>query len=138
MPVTISGSTGIGTPGLTSETMPTSDGAPIVESGSNSDGDWTRWADGTQHTLRMEAIGSGVIGVSGRYNSPTFAHPMPYLNGTNLSGYVVVRSSYPDRVAGGIEQGTTTATMYGYAIENNHGAQITDLSHGARFTGRWK
>ena len=30
------------------EAMPVSDGAPIVESGSNSDGEWTRWADGTQ------------------------------------------------------------------------------------------
>lgn len=28
--------------------MPTVDGDPIVESGSNSDGEWTRWADGTQ------------------------------------------------------------------------------------------
>ena len=28
--------------------MPTVDGNPIVESGSNSDGEWTRWADGTQ------------------------------------------------------------------------------------------
>ena len=30
------------------EAMPVSDGAPIVESGSNADGEWTRWADGTQ------------------------------------------------------------------------------------------
>ena len=30
------------------EAMPVSDGAPIVESGSNSDGEWTRWSDGTQ------------------------------------------------------------------------------------------
>lgn len=29
------------------DTMPTVNGAPIVESGSNSDGEWTRWADGT-------------------------------------------------------------------------------------------
>ena len=28
------------------EAMPVSDGAPIVESGSNADGEWTRWADG--------------------------------------------------------------------------------------------
>jgi len=30
------------------EAMPVSDGAPIVESGSNADGEWTRWSDGTQ------------------------------------------------------------------------------------------
>ena len=29
--------------------MPTSAGDPIVERGSNSDGEWTRWADGTQY-----------------------------------------------------------------------------------------
>ncbi len=29
--------------------MPTVAGDPVVESGSNSDGSWTRWADGTQH-----------------------------------------------------------------------------------------
>lgn len=28
--------------------MPTVEGVPIVESGSNSDGRWTRWSDGTQ------------------------------------------------------------------------------------------
>ena len=33
------------------EAMPVSDGAPIVESGSNADGEWTRWADGTQICL---------------------------------------------------------------------------------------
>ena len=32
--------------------MPTSAGDPIVESGSNSDGEWTRWADGTQVCTR--------------------------------------------------------------------------------------
>ncbi len=33
--------------------MPTVAGDPVVESGSNSDGEWTRWADGTQqcHSL---------------------------------------------------------------------------------------
>jgi len=29
------------------EAMPVSDGAPVVESGSNADGEWTKWADGT-------------------------------------------------------------------------------------------
>jgi len=29
------------------EAMPVSDGAPIVESGSNADGEFTKWADGT-------------------------------------------------------------------------------------------
>lgn len=57
MPVNISGSTGITTPGVASDTMPTSGGDAVVESGSNSDGWWTRWADGTQITKTL-GIGS--------------------------------------------------------------------------------
>lgn len=47
MPITLTGDTGVVTPGLTSTNMPTSGGDPIVQSGSNADGAWTRWADGT-------------------------------------------------------------------------------------------
>lgn len=49
MPIELHGTEGIQTPGMASASMPTSGGSPIVESGSNSDGEWTRWADGTQH-----------------------------------------------------------------------------------------
>jgi len=46
MPVNISGLTGVTTPGLASDTMPTSGGDAAVESGSNTDGSWTKWATG--------------------------------------------------------------------------------------------
>ncbi len=46
MPVDINGTTGIESPGYSQG------GAPIVESGSNSDGEWTRWADGTQQCYK--------------------------------------------------------------------------------------
>jgi hypothetical protein len=43
--------------------MPQVGGDPIVESGSNSDGEWTRWSDGTQI---LTGIGSGTSsGTSG-------------------------------------------------------------------------
>lgn len=48
MTVVISGTGGINTPGLESTAMPTVGGDAVVESGSNSDGMWTRWGDGTQ------------------------------------------------------------------------------------------
>jgi len=35
-------------PGISSTAMPEVGGDPIVESGSNTDGEWMRWADGTQ------------------------------------------------------------------------------------------
>lgn len=38
--------------------MPDVDGAPIVESGSNSDGNWTRWADGTASYSILYAPGA--------------------------------------------------------------------------------
>ena len=41
-------------------TMPQVGGDPIVESGSNSDGEWTRWADGTQ--ICTGTIGGGITG----------------------------------------------------------------------------
>ena len=50
MPITLSGTSGITTPGMESTGMPTVGGDAVVESGSNSDGEWTRWADGTQYT----------------------------------------------------------------------------------------
>jgi hypothetical protein len=44
------------------EAMPVSDGDPVVESGSNADGEWTRWADGTQIcTLQSEIVSSTEI-----------------------------------------------------------------------------
>ena len=45
-------------------TMPQVGGDPIVESGSNADGEWTRWADGTQ-------ICSDVRGGSGAHSGST-------------------------------------------------------------------
>jgi len=37
--------------------MPTVAGDPIVESGSNSDGEWTRWADGSQRCSKSLSVG---------------------------------------------------------------------------------
>jgi hypothetical protein len=48
--------------------MPQVGGDPIVESGSNADGEWTRWSDGTQITSQQFLLG-GTIGniVNGFY-----------------------------------------------------------------------
>ncbi len=62
MPVNINGSTGIDTPGLASDGMPTSGGDPVVESGSNSDGEWTRFADGTQVCRISESVDNANLG----------------------------------------------------------------------------
>ena len=49
-------------------TMPQVGGDPIVESGSNADGEWTRWADGTQicsDERRNAGVHTGSTGVTG-------------------------------------------------------------------------
>lgn len=47
MPITLNGTTGVTTPGLDSTAMPTVGGDAVVESGSNSDGEWVKWSEGT-------------------------------------------------------------------------------------------
>ncbi len=66
MPVDINGTTGVTTPGLASTTMPTSGGDAIVESGSNSDGLWTKFADGTALAYSMKVESN--VGINGAFN----------------------------------------------------------------------
>jgi hypothetical protein len=72
MPVNISGLTGVTTPGLASDTMPTSGGDAVVESGSNTDGEWTRWADGTQVCTRNFTFN---LTITTNQNSGPYAQP---------------------------------------------------------------
>lgn len=78
MPTQISG-TGIQTPGLASDSMPTSGGDAVVESGSNSDGEWTRWADGTQ-----AANANVVVDLSVQNNAIKFPTPISFENSYNM------------------------------------------------------
>ncbi len=91
MPVNINGSTGIDTPGLASDGMPTSGGDPVVESGSNSDGEWVRWADGTQECYTKLQIQPGEgTSAGGLYTSPlnTPLFPLSFLESPSGSvGY---------------------------------------------------
>ncbi len=93
MPVDINGTTGVTTPGLASTAMPTSGGDPVVESGSNSQGYWVRWADGTQYCkqvygeslVSVSTTGSGV-----HYKAyPGSSFPQPFLD-SEAGGYVAV------------------------------------------------
>ncbi len=66
MPVNIHGTTGITTPGMESTAMPTVGGDAVVESGSNSDGEWWRSADGQQVC----------VGTGGTYTTSSGAGPL--------------------------------------------------------------
>ena len=78
--------------------MPQVGGDPIVESGSNADGEWTRWADGTQvcrYVIR-EALVS--VGATRGYYYKAYAS-QPYSRafvdetGSYVSSYITVDSS---------------------------------------------
>ena len=85
MPITLTGATGVDSPGFTEN------GDPIVESGSNSDGEWTRWADGTQicrsphfsidHT---EAVGSLYRSATGE--AQTWTYPNTFISSPTVTG----------------------------------------------------
>ncbi len=126
----------LGTGGPDFVGMPSVGGDPVVESGSNSDGEWARFADGTQHCWKINAVGSGAISPGARHNEPPAPYSKPFVS--TPEGYVVLRGDYPDKLVGGVEESDTTTTQYAYAVSNNHGAGISNITHGAFFSGRWK
>ena len=57
--------------------MPQVGGDPIVESGSNADGEWTRWSDGTQICYKTDATFT-VISGGGRMEAPDWDYPSAF------------------------------------------------------------
>lgn len=82
MPVNINGLTGVTTPGLASDGMPTSGGDAVVESGSNSDGEWTKWADGTQQCFLVGLATADVSGAANGFYYRAFywTFPVPFIS----------------------------------------------------------
>ena len=65
--------------------MPQVGGAPIVESGSNIDGEWTRWADGTQVVSKEACIATYSNSARLDFNSST---PISFLSAFKASASV--------------------------------------------------
>ena len=57
--------------------MPQVGGDPIVESGSNADGEWTRWSDGTQICYKTDATFTAISG-GGRMDAPDWDYPSAF------------------------------------------------------------
>jgi len=78
--------------------MPTVNGDPIVESGSNADGEWTRWADGTQQCIRRDnfnnysIVTEGTSTGSARLVNANFPFPIAFITAPARS--VVFHSSW--------------------------------------------
>lgn len=64
--------------------MPTVNGDPIVESGSNADGEWTRWADGTQECrgATFDTTGVSFVAHGSGFRTDSniiWTFPMPFI-----------------------------------------------------------
>ena len=57
--------------------MPQVGGDPIVESGSNADGEFTRWSDGTQICYKTDATFTAISG-GGRMDAPDWDYPSAF------------------------------------------------------------
>ena len=73
--------------------MPQVGGDPIVESGSNADGEWARWSDGTQTAVKRQAEtgvsiagGSGFVDISSLMGAAFIANPAYGLTGRFFAG----------------------------------------------------
>ena len=127
--------------------MPQVGGDPIVESGSNADGEWTRWADGTQITHLISGTltasdevtsGSGLYSSSG--STATFPRafdviPVSALGARGTSGAgLSLTVGWASARDGSGTVNTTTAVEVGFTSpEQNSTALVLVVS-----VGRWK
>jgi hypothetical protein len=119
--------------------MPQVGGDSIVESGSNSDGEWTRWADGTQvcwHTLADRLIDAGSDG--GVYFSlkETWVYPKAFTAVPSASERTQKNSSGGVVWSGSGKDAITTTQMGGIIALSSNGSQSGTSMVTAH--GRWK
>ncbi len=110
--------------------MPLVGGDPIVESGSNSDGEWTRWAEGTQlvwsYNIGSQGAGTAFGSIYGSADTISWATPATFTNiqsavasvrtsqrwaACAISGFDVVTRQYSHTLTTGLVE--THAAAYG-------------------------
>ena len=118
--------------------MPQVGGDPIVESGSNSDGEWTRWSDGTQVAMIANADGE-VSGGPFTWTYPSAFNAAPaYAAGQNTTRALTFGTGRAESVsigAGGID--TRTATDLDYYTATSSSAAVP-FAVTLFASGRWK
>ena len=119
--------------------MPQVGGDPIVESGSNADGEWTRWSDGTvvMSGLTTTESCTAIYSVGGFYNSMTcrFTYPSAVITVPNIS-CVANREggSGALRLTGSaVSMSTDRALLRGVAQSSGQDINFYVVAH-----GRWK
>lgn len=98
------------------EKMPTVVGDPVVESGSNSDGEWTRWADGSQrckslalqdpNTASYSAQGNGYI----LNTNLEWTYPAAFIEAPGLGGKTSNPNTWIDSA------GATSSTLAAFRL----------------------
>jgi hypothetical protein len=119
--------------------MPQVGGDPIVESGSNADGEWTRWSDGTQQ-LRVNAPSSGwtssspiVNDYESFYKDATL--PLPFIDTTFTFGGGI-KSSTP--AVRRFVEGCTYVTTSTVRLNQGTFGGVPTIAVVFTFSGRWK
>lgn len=105
--------------------MPTVGGDPIIESGSNSDGNWTRWADGTQHTTAKKNSATEAFA--------THVHARTFVGTVYMTGNCEQNSS---ATSFAVKFNNIGTTAYQFAVATPVGLSAVQVSHIA--IGRWK
>ena len=118
--------------------MPQVGGDPIVESGSNADGEWTRWSDGTQVTLRR--VTNVQITAIGGAGSIFYATPRVFDSSYKVSGSwnpSVVLDTASERTAFSSTEASCGAGVDSWEGRGNSAWSVPlDLTFFA--IGRWK
>lgn len=113
--------------GANAEGMPQlNDGTPIVESGSNSDGEWTRWAGGTQQCMGRDLI----VETNDIVNMPIAFISITYIVTPTHRGAV-------DRIINSTDAGRST-TSFVVRVQDTAGSFVTVDPMDYTATGRWK
>ena len=118
--------------------MPQVGGDPIVESGSNADGEWTRWSDGSQ-VLRV-IVSSGWTSNSTAFNDyesfgVSINLPRPFIDlDFTFGGGIKLGASAVRRMYEGCTQVTTTSVHVNQMIYGS----VSRIPVCVVFFGRWK
>lgn len=123
--------------------MPSVGGDPVVESGSNVDGEWTRWADGTQHCYgRLISVygglGDGWYDVLWTYPiSFIVTPPCQLITPSGMSS--LNNNCTANQIGQNTSNGTLSNAQTLFTVEKaGAGGSVTPGNLGCLAIGRWK
>ena len=124
--------------------MPQVGGDPIVESGSNADGEWTRWADGTQTctsagvTLNSSTTASTTSGIR-IGNAPRWTFPIAFIVAPTANPTLLqVDSGSTNASFCESQSGTTVSTVSISFVAFSTQGLTVQVSMKGFAIGRWK